>query len=390
MVQPRPVKRVGVVGGGQLAWMMGPAAQALGLDLVVQTPQQSDPAAAIAAQTILAPVTDPQGTAALAQQCDVVTFENEFVDLPALKALADKGVVFYPQLEVLGLVLDKFDQRRYFEQIRLPNPRFVSLSSEADLPDLEAFANALGFPLVLKTRRLGYDGYGTFILKTLDDLQATWQRLGYPPVLLEEFVPFTHELAVMVARSAAGEIAVYPTVETQQVDQVCRRVIAPAAVPEAVEAQMQHIARTLVDQLQAVGILGIECFLTPEGKVLINEIAPRTHNSGHYTLDACVTSQFEQQLRAVSGLPLGPVSLTCPRAVMVNLLGFEAADSDYAEQRQALSHLPHSHVYWYGKSQSRPGRKLGHVTLCLDPGDDLATVIQSVEALWYPNLTIKC
>ncbi|MBD2258721.1 5-(carboxyamino)imidazole ribonucleotide synthase [Pseudanabaena sp. FACHB-2040] len=390
MVQPRLVKRVGVVGGGQLAWMMGPAAQALGLDLVVQTPQQSDPAVAIATQAILAPVTDPQGTAALAQQCDIITFENEFVDLPALQALAAKGTVFYPQLNVLALVLDKFDQRSYFDRIGLPNPRFVSLNSEADLPDLATFAAAVGFPLVLKTRRLGYDGYGTFILKTLDDLQATWQRLDYPPVLIEEFVPFTHELAVMVARSEAGEVAIYPTVETQQVNQVCRRVFAPAAVSPDVEAQVQRIARTLVDQLQAVGIIGIEFFLTPEGKVLINEIAPRTHNSGHYTLDACATSQFEQQLRAVSGLPLGPVSLTCPRAVMVNLLGFESASSDYADQRKALSHLPHSHVYWYGKTQSRSGRKLGHVTVCLELGEDPAAVVQSVEALWYPNPAIKC
>ncbi|MBD0267619.1 MAG: 5-(carboxyamino)imidazole ribonucleotide synthase [Cyanobacteria bacterium Co-bin8] len=390
MVQPRLVKRVGVVGGGQLAWMMGPAARALGLDLVVQTPQQSDPAVAIATQAILAPVTDPQGTAALAQQCDIITFENEFVDLPALQALAAQGTVFYPQLDVLALVLDKFDQRSYFDRIGLPNPRFVSLDSEADLPDLATFAAAIGFPLVLKTRRLGYDGYGTFILKTLDELQATWQRLDYPPVLIEEFVPFTHELAVMVARSEAGEVAIYPTVETQQVNQVCRHVFAPAAVSPDVEAQVQRIARTLVDQLQAVGIIGIEFFLTPEGKVLINEIAPRTHNSGHYTLDACATSQFEQQLRAVSGLPLGPVSLTCPQAVMVNLLGFESASSDYADQRKALSHLPHSHVYWYGKTQSRSGRKLGHVTVCLEPGEDPAAVVQSVEALWYPNPAIKC
>ncbi|MBD0336005.1 MAG: 5-(carboxyamino)imidazole ribonucleotide synthase [Cyanobacteria bacterium Co-bin13] len=390
MVQPRLVQRVGVVGGGQLAWMMGPAARSLGLNLVVQTPQPSDPAVAIAAQTIFAPVTDPQGTAALAEQCDIITFENEFVDLPALKDLAAKGTVFYPQLDVLALVLDKFDQRSYFERIGLPNPRFVSLDSKADLPELVAFAAAIGFPLVLKTRRLGYDGYGTFILKTLEDLQATWQRLDYPPVLLEEFVPFTHELAVMVARSEAGEIAIYPTVETQQVNQVCRRVFAPAAVSPAVEAQVQRIARTLVDQLQAVGIIGIEFFLTPEGKVLINEIAPRTHNSGHYTLDACATSQFEQQLRAVSGLPLGPVSLTCPQAVMVNLLGFESASSDYAAQRKALSHLPHSHVYWYGKSQARPGRKLGHVTLCLESGEDPTAVVRAVEDLWYPNSATKC
>ncbi|HEY9878222.1 MAG TPA: 5-(carboxyamino)imidazole ribonucleotide synthase [Leptolyngbyaceae cyanobacterium] len=384
MEHPRPVKRVGVVGGGQLAWMMGPAAQQLGLELIVQTPHKTDPAVAIAAQTVLAPVADPKGTADLAQQCDVVTFENEFIDLPALKALAEQGVLFYPQLDVLALVLDKYDQRTYFDQIGLPNPQFVTLESEADLPALEATAGEIGFPLVLKTRRLGYDGYGTFILKTFEDLQATWQRIGYPPVLLEEFVPFTKELAVMVARSASGEVAIYPTVETEQINQVCRRVFVPAQVNSAVNAQVEAIARTLVDRLQAVGIIGIELFLTPEEKVLVNEIAPRTHNSGHYTLDACVTSQFEQQLRAVTGQPLGSVALTCDQAVMVNLLGFESAQDEYRDKREKLASLPNSHLYWYGKTESRPGRKLGHVTVCLSQAEDLQAVVQAVEAIWYP------
>lgn len=385
MGQPQAVKRVGVVGGGQLAWMMGPAARALGLDLIVQTPKASDPAAAIATDTVLAAVANPEGTAALAQQCDVITFENEFVDLPALKALAEQGTLFYPQLDVLALVLDKYDQRTYFERIGLPNPRFTALDSKADLPDLATKAQTIGFPLVLKSRRLGYDGHGTFVVKTADDLEAAWQQMGHAPALLEAFVPFTKELAVMVARSASGEIALYPTVETQQINQVCRRVIAPAAVSPAVEAQVQQIARTLVEQTQVVGIIGIELFLTPDDQVLINEIAPRTHNSGHYTLDACVTPQFEQQLRAVSGLPLGPVELTYPQAVMVNLLGFESATDDYAERRAALSQLPHSHVYWYGKTESRPGRKLGHVTLCLNGSADLGAVVQTVESIWYPH-----
>lgn len=385
MEQPRLAKRVGVVGGGQLAWMMGPAAQQLGLELIVQTPHKTDPAVAIAAHTIFAPVADPKGTAELAQHCDVVTFENEFIDLPALKALAEQGVLFYPQLDVLALVLDKYDQRSYFTHIGLPNPRFITLESEEDLPNLATSAAEIGFPLVLKTRRLGYDGYGTFILKTFEDLQATWQRIGYPPVLLEEFVPFTKELAVMVARSATGEVVIYPTVETQQINQVCRHVFAPAEVSPAIDDQVQTIARTLVEHLQAVGIIGIELFLTPEGKVLVNEIAPRTHNSGHYTLNACVTSQFEQQLRAVSGQPLGSVALTCEQVVMVNLLGFESAQDDYREKRDKLIRLPNSHLYWYGKPESRPGRKLGHVTVCLGQHEDPQAVVQEIEAIWYPS-----
>ncbi|MGB5914508.1 MAG: ATP-grasp domain-containing protein, partial [Phormidesmis sp.] len=183
---------------------------------------------------------------------------------------------------------------------------------------------------------------------------------------------------------------VYPVVETEQIEQVCRRVIAPARVSQSVVETVSAIATQLVNSLGVIGIFGIELFLTTAGQVLINEIAPRTHNSGHYTLDACTTSQFEQQLRAVSGQPLGPVALTSPRAVMVNLLGTEDTPagqvSEYREQRQAIASLPNAHLYWYGKTRSRIGRKLAHVTLLTDTASDNATIaeiIQTVEALWY-------
>jgi 5-(carboxyamino)imidazole ribonucleotide synthase len=195
--------------------------------------------------------------------------------------------------------------------------------------------------------------------------------------LLEAFVAFEKELAVMVARAQSGEVAVYPVVETQQIDQICRRVIVPAPIAErqiaeSVTNEVRAIATHLVNSLGVVGILGIELFLTQSGEVLINEIAPRTHNSGHYTLESCETSQFEQQLRAVCGLPLGSTVLKRPGAVMINLLGTENADSDYADKRAALSQIPDTTVYWYGKRQSRPGRKLA-----------LAETITTVESLWY-------
>lgn len=381
----QPVKRVGVIGGGQLAWMMAPGAKKLGLELLVQTPSSSDPAASIAAEVVLASVTDVGGTAALAQRCDVITFENEFVDLPGLQPLAQQGVAFYPQLSCLAPLLDKFDQRQYCQRIGLPCPDFVALEAQAPEAELSEAVARMGLPLVLKTRRHGYDGQGTFILKDVAAVTDTWQRLGRPPVLLEQFIPFERELAVMVARSQAGTVVVYPVVETQQIDQVCRRVIAPAAVSEAVQQTVTVLATTLVNQLQVVGILGLELFLTSDAQVLVNEIAPRTHNSGHYTLEACQTSQFEQQLRAVAGLPLGEAGMLCPRAVMVNLLGYETAQSDYAAVRAALSSIPQARVYWYGKPESRPGRKLGHVTV-MGPADlAVDSMIHQVESLWYPR-----
>lgn len=380
------MKRVGVIGGGQLASMMAGAAQALGVELVVQTPSPNEPAVAFAAETIFAPVDDAAATAQLATRCDVITFENEFVNLEALLPLAEQGVCFRPGLQVLSPLLDKYHQRCYLKQLGLPVPKFVALE-EQDRKSL----TQLGFPVVLKARRHGYDGQGTFIIKNFDALKQrleasyTQQPGRQALFLLEEFVPFERELAVIAARSAAGEIVTYPIVETQQEEQVCRRAIVPADISSAVVAEIQAIAHTLLNSLQAVGIFGIELFLTPDGKVLVNEIAPRTHNSGHFTLDACETSQFEQHLRAVCDLPLGNPALCCGGAVMVNLLGYEYSQDDYLQERQQLGQIPQAHVHWYGKTESRPGRKLGHVTVLLDTQNwsEAATIAQAIESIWY-------
>jgi 5-(carboxyamino)imidazole ribonucleotide synthase len=377
------MQRVGIIGGGQLAWMMAAGAQALGLDLVVQTPHQDDPAVAIAQAVIQAPVANAAATLRLAQQCDVISFENEFVDLAALTPLAEQGIVFRPSLTALAPLLDKYHQRQCLQAAGLPNPQFVTLSPGQNPADVEAAA-PLGWPLVMKTRRLGYDGQGTFVVQSWSQLRTCWEQMGCPEVLIEEFIPFEKELAVMVARGSDGQVVIYPTVETQQVNQVCRRVIAPAAVSEPIQATVTRFAQTLVEHLDYVGVLGMELFLAPGDRLLVNEVAPRTHNSGHYSLDACETSQFEQQLRAVTGRPLGSAAMTCDRAVMVNLLGFETAHHDYAEQRSRLAQISNAHLYWYGKAASRPGRKLGHVTVTPPAATDLPRLIQQVESCWYP------
>ncbi|MEY3297687.1 MAG: N5-carboxyaminoimidazole ribonucleotide synthase [Cyanobacteriota bacterium] len=379
---PPTIQRIGIIGGGQLAWMMGPAAQRLGLELVVQTPKAEDPAVAVAQSAVLADVADVAATETLAQQCDVITFENEFIDNDGLQKLAQQGVRFRPKLDVLALVLDKRHQRESFERMSLPNPRYTFLEGEESEAELHQRAADLGFPLVMKTRRLGYDGYGTVVVKAAEEVVPTWDSFRRAPVLLEEFVPFTKELAIMVARSANGEVALYPTVETVQVNQICRRVVAPAQISASVAGTMADLGRTLVDQLGLVGIVGMECFLTEDGRVLVNEIAPRTHNSGHYSLDACVTSQFEQQLRAVSDRPLGPTDLTCAQAVMVNLLGLAESEDSHQQKLAQLRQWPQATLYWYNKG-IRPGRKLGHITQRLDAGDDPVAAAEAIEALWY-------
>lgn len=394
---PQKSKRVGVIGGGQLAWMMASAAESLGIELVIQTPYPSDPAVAIASESIFASIDDTAATAKLAACSDVITFENEFINLEALMPLADQGVCFRPRLAALAPLLDKYQQRCYFQEIGLPQPGFMSLEKKLDNEQLGLLGasgqainlNTLVFPLVLKARRQGYDGKGTFIIKDSSSLDSTWQQLEYGSVMLEEFVGFERELAVIAARSVTGEVVVYPVVETQQEEQVCRRVIVPAGISSTIVAEIKAIATTLLNNLQVVGVFGIELFLTTSGKVLVNEVSPRTHNSGHYTLDACETSQFEQQLRAVVGLPLGSPRMDCTSAVMVNLLGYEYSEDEYLEKRQKLASLPHSFVHWYGKSQSRPGRKLGHVTVLGKGEGDFSNgnwqqeAIGKVESLWY-------
>ncbi|MDY6784939.1 MAG: 5-(carboxyamino)imidazole ribonucleotide synthase [Cyanobacteriota bacterium] len=376
-----PVKRVGVIGGGQLAWMMADAAKRLNLQLAVQTPNSDDPAVRVADKVIQAPIDDVAATAELALSCDVVTFENEFIPLDALQTLARQGVCFRPSLDSLVPLLDKYEQRSYLRDIGLPVPQFRLLEAS----ERESALQQQELPLVLKARRHGYDGCGTFIVKSQEEFLGLWERLQRPSMLLEAFVPFEKELAIMAARGVTGEIALYPVVETQQEEQVCRRVIAPARVGREIRGKVEEIARALLEKLDAIGIFGIELFLTGDGEVLVNEIAPRTHNSGHYTLDACDISQFEMHLRSVAGLPLGVPQLNCLGAVMVNLLGYEHSTDEYIEKRNKIADIPGASVHWYGKAESRPGRKLGHVTVRLEEeevGDDIA---RHIETLWYGN-----
>ena len=396
------MKRIGVIGGGQLALMMGSAAQKLSVELIVQTPNANDPAVSIASNTIFAAVDDATATAELAKQCDIITFENEFIDIQALSKLATDKVCFRPRIEALSPLLDKYHQRCFLQYLGIPVPKFTlpeSLFTVSSQTTQQTKINhsqewELTFPAVLKARRHGYDGQGTFIVKDLTSLE---EKLYQDPekkqrnnlveshFLLEEFIPFQKELAVVAARSTSGEISTFVVVETQQEQQVCRRVIAPADISLQIEKTIKDIACKVLDNLQVVGVFAIELFLTNSGEVLVNEIAPRTHNSGHFSIDACFTSQFEQHLRVVSDLPLGNVAMKIPCAIMVNLLGYETLKSNYSDKRSELAKIPGAHVHWYGKSESRPGRKLGHITVLFDKlnRDEAMTIANNIESIWY-------
>nr|WP_281438565.1 5-(carboxyamino)imidazole ribonucleotide synthase [Synechococcus sp. C9] len=363
------------MGGGQLAWMLAQAAQDLGITLWVQTPDPQDAAVSLSAGQVIAPLDDPSGLAQLMQKCDLITFENEFINWELLARSARPGVMFRPNLASLAPLLDKYDQRCYVRDLGIPQPEFWLLSQGDPPPTL---------PLVVKARRHGYDGLGTRIIRTPAELTALWQEWAVPTVLAEAYVPFEQELALVAARDCQGTIAAYPVSRTHQVNQVCRWVYAPAPLPDAVSQQLQQHTHTLLTALDYQGILATEWFYLREGngddKILLNEIAPRTHNSGHYTLDACVTSQFHQHLRAITGQSLGSTALTTPGALMVNLLGYETATCEYLAQRQQLAQW--GKVYWYGKTQSRPGRKLGHITLRDCHPEEIQSWVERIESLW--------
>lgn len=368
------VTKVGIIGGGQLAWMMAISAQNLSLSLAIQTPSPDDPAVNHVDRVFYGKIDDAEITAQLAENCDIITFENEFVNIPALKKLEKKGIIFRPQLSVLEPLLDKYEQRLLFASLDIPIPAFLALEKK------EQFS-AFGFPVVLKARRLGYDGYGTFIIKNHEELSQIWQKYPSPSFLLEKFIPFDRELAVIAVRGITGEIRIYPVVETQQENQVCRRVIAPANVSEKVKKEVYKIAETILVKLDAVGVFGIEFFLTKDDEILVNEIAPRTHNSGHYTQEGCNVSQFEMLLRSITGLPLPEINLNAPYTVMINLLGYENVESDYREKRKQLSE--YGVVHWYGKKQSRQGRKMGHINVLLEDKSQIRSTIALIESIWY-------
>ena len=400
-VQPSATAPIGVVGGGQLAWMLAQAARDLNLPLHVQTPAASDPAARLATALVQAPVDDVAGTRQLASACQAITFENEWVDLQALAPLAAAGVRFLPSLSALEPLVCKRSQRELLQRLQLPAPPWLPLADllvpitpegDADVADLEARANGLAepilpvwlhpshsgagsaplqlrpgwqFPLMAKAATGGYDGKGTQVLRDRGDLDALLQRVDPANWIVEAFVAFDCELAQLVCRDRSGAVLCYPLVQTHQHQQVCDWVLTPAEVPHAVQAFARNIAASLLTAIDYVGVLSIEFFYGPQG-LQVNEIAPRTHNSGHLTIEAARTSQFAQQARIVAGLPMGPVDLQVPGALMVNLLGFEASAGDYGAEREALAALPGATVHWYGKQGSSPGRKLGHVTLLLE------------------------
>lgn len=354
------VATLGIVGGGQLAKMTAQAAMQLGCEVVVLERSTDFPAHALDTRWIHGDWDDPAKLLELAHEVDVVALENEFVSPVALRAVEDAGRALRPSSATMALVQDKLVQKRTFAEARLPLPRFEPVEAPSDVARL---ADRYGWPLVLKRRTMGYDGKGNATVRAVADVDAAWRKLAGDAgrIYAEEYCPFTLELAAIVVRGLDGSVAEYPVVETENRDHVCRVVRAPARVDERVAREAARIARAAVESIGGVGAFGVEMFLMPDGRVLVNEIAPRVHNTGHYTIEACATSQFENHVRAVLGLPLGATTMRSPAVVMVNLLGAGVGSGAPIGIERALR-VDGASVHVYGKSASQRGRKMGHVT----------------------------
>jgi 5-(carboxyamino)imidazole ribonucleotide synthase len=357
---------VGMVGGGQLARMTHQAAIALGQSLRIMASQPDDGAALVAADVHIGEPTDLEALRRFAKGCDVVTFDHEHVPGDHIRALAAAGENVYPSADALRYAQDKRAMRERLAELGAAVPLWRPVTS---LDDVTALAAGSGWPVVLKAVRGGYDGRGVWVVGGPD--QAAARIATGIELLVEERLALRRELAVQVARSPFGQVAVYPVVETVQRDGICVEVIAPAPdLPAAVATEVQELAIRIADELDVVGMLAVELFQTEYG-IVVNELAMRPHNSGHWTIEGARTSQFEQHLRAVLDYPLGTCGLTAPAVVMANVLAPETAPQPLDERLHYLfAAEPDVKVHLYGK-QPRPGRKVGHVTAL---GDDVGEV----------------
>lgn len=367
-----PIKRIGMVGGGQLARMLAPACAALQVPLTVLDPMAGSPAGLVATAEHVGSLHDPDALQALVNAVDVVSFDLENVGAETLTALAAAGATILPHPAVLQLIQNKWDQKQHYLAHGIPTAPCRRV--DGDWTSVSAF----GIPCVQKTDVGGYDGRGVAVIRHEED----WQNRLPGDTFVEAFVADAIELGVMVCCRASGELVTYDPVE-MVVDptlNLLKYLVAPARIPEDVATRAQALAAKTVASFGSPGLYGVELFLTPQGELLVNEVAPRAHNSGHHTIEACVTSQFENQLRALLDLPLGSTALT-RSAVMLNLVGAPGYQgTPVFDGLSTLLAMPDVHVHLYGKTECRPGRKMGHITVLGESMPELIALAETIAS----------
>ena len=344
---------IGIVGGGQLGRMLTKAALPLGFKVIVLDPNENCPAKQVGAKQITGAWDDKEALQQLADQSDFITCETEHFDITALGSAPHVN----PLPQTVGMIQDKFRQKHFLQQAGIPVADFVEITDAASAG--EAFEE-FGSKMLLKSRLGAYDGRGNAVINSAEDITRAMKSLG-DKLYAEKFVPFKKELAVMVARDLQSNVATYPVTETIHERNICVETLTPADISSGLAQQAEQFAKDVAEHLEGAGVFGIEMFLTDDDKILVNEIAPRVHNSGHYTIEACETSQFEQHIRAVTGMELGPTDLKVPAAVMINILGERDGPTTVKGLEEAEA-IPDTAVHLYGKSPTKIDRKMGHIT----------------------------
>jgi phosphoribosylaminoimidazole carboxylase PurK protein len=368
--------KIGIVGGGQLGRMLTEAATALGFKVVVVDPGQDCPAAQVGAEQIVGGLYDHAALKELAGQADCITVEIEHLDADLLQELADGGKPVNPAPTTVQLIQDKYAQKVFLRKTGIPVADFAEIT---DAASAGAALDKFGGKMLLKSRMGAYDGRGNAVVTGPEDIGPAMEALG-DKLYAESFVPFRKELAVMVARDVKGDVATYPVTETVHERNICVETFTPAPVDGSAARQAEEVALSVARHLEGAGVFGIEMFLTEDGSVLVNEIAPRVHNSGHYTIEACRTSQFEQHVRAITGMELGPTDLKVEAAVMVNILG-ERDGPTQVKGLEKAQKIPGVSVHLYGKSPTKVDRKMGHITAVADTLDQARANAEQARAL---------
>ena len=369
-------KILGIIGGGQLGMMLTEAANTMKSEIsnvIVLDPTKNCPASKVGAEQIVADFKDASAIKELAKKCDIITYEIESGDSQVLKSLEETCEI-NPSPETLEIIQDKLVQKRFLAKNDIPVAEFREITSK---DELESKINEFGLPVLLKTRTGAYDGRGNFKISTLDQIPEALQIFKGQSLMIEKFVDFKMEVSVIASRSTSGEIRTYPLVENMHKDNILNMTIAPARTDETISKNAEKIAHKTMEVLHGAGVFGIEMFVTDDNHVLINEIAPRVHNSGHHTLQSSTTSQFEQHLRAILGLELGDTKLIYP-TIMYNILGPKNFTGRY---KPPSIDLENTFLKMYGKLESKPQRKIGHVNLVDKSGLGMAKLLENVDIL---------
>ncbi len=365
--------RIGILGGGQLARMMIEETAKFGFEFVVYSESDNSPAGKICANEITGGFSDTEKLSGFASLCDIVTLENEFIDKQYIEHIESLGIKCLPGSEIVGLIQDKFLQKKKLKELGITVPEFAEVKS---VEEIFSFAEKYGYPVILKSRTMGYDGKGNFKIDSDAMIQEAFDSLIKRGLLMcEQFVDFRRELAVQAVRSLNGDIKVYPVVESIQKDHICSIVKASANFESGFSEQVRSIAVKIAERLNYTGVLAVELFQMNDGMLYVNELAPRVHNTGHYTIEGCHVSQFENHIRAVAGLPLGSTKMKYPCAVIINLIGEKEGKASLSGYEELLRDS-NAYLHFYGKDETRIGRKMGHITLT---GEDMSALLYSAN-----------